>query len=281
MTPLTSLAGSIGAVGLIAALTPSAPDVGAGVGEDPCKVVDVEYALAATLQLVDTPLGKGDGNYTIGPGTVVLRFDRRVESSPPRAKMIEYRMQEHFTIQTTALFWSATVVTATSTHATPDSCEDVADGVLADRKLLWSSPVRGYATDGELTCEGSLCGKFGAPPRRALPLPRRAAPGAVLVVRVRRGQQDVHDALHAGLEDRVAEADGVRRARWARGASLVRLGVSMSVGAAARQRPTKRPARREPAKTKKARPSYGARFLRVCGADGTRTRGLRRDRPAL
>lgn len=164
MTPLTSLAGSIGAVGLIAALTPSAPDVGAGVGEDPCKVVDVEYALAATLQLVDTPLGKGDGNYTIGPGTVVLRFDRRAESRPPRAKMIEYRMQEHFTIQTTALFWSATVVTATSTHATPDSCEDVADGVLADRKLLWSSPVRGYATDGELTCEGSLCGKFGAPP---------------------------------------------------------------------------------------------------------------------
>jgi hypothetical protein len=149
------------AAALVAVLmTTEAPIARAQTAEGACDVEEVEYALAASLRLVDTPLGKGDGTYAIGPGTLVLRIDHKTG----RVQMAAYRMTEQFTIRTTALFWTTTVVTDTRTHATPNRCAVAAEGVLSGRSLRWATPVNGYATDGTLTCDGTLCGTFGAPP---------------------------------------------------------------------------------------------------------------------
>jgi hypothetical protein len=129
-----------------------------------CTAWDVDYVLAAKLQLTDTPLGQGDGSYDIGPGSVKLRFDDRDGSPGGAVRMLSYNMKEFFVIKSKALFWTTTVTTDTQTRATPASCGYAAEGALADSKIKWSTKVNGYRTDGTLTCEGSLCGKFGAPP---------------------------------------------------------------------------------------------------------------------
>lgn len=140
----------------------------------PCAAWEVEYALSANLTLRDTPMGAGNGTFVIGPGATVLRFEGPTvgEGSPPTpagrdgaaVKMLSYRMTEQFTIDATALFWKTRVHTNTRTTATPDACSVVAAGAMKGRSLVWSTPVRGYRTDGTLTCEGSMCGSFGAPP---------------------------------------------------------------------------------------------------------------------
>jgi len=132
--------------------------------EAPCDAWEVEYVLSARLRLSDTPLGEGDGVYPIGPGKVVLRFDDRDGQPAGHARMVSYDMREHFVITSRTLVWTTTVTTDTKTRGTPDTCGIAAEGVLASNTLAWTSPVRGYRTDGTLTCDGSLCGKFGAPP---------------------------------------------------------------------------------------------------------------------
>lgn len=63
------------AVGLGIALAPAeAPAQDAGA---PCEAFEIEYTLAANVTLRDTPMGEGNGTYTIGPGKVVLRFENR------------------------------------------------------------------------------------------------------------------------------------------------------------------------------------------------------------
>ena len=59
---------------------------------------------------------------------------------------------------------SATLVTETNSRAAADGNGLITEGTLTDHTLAWSSPMRAYRTDGTTTCEGSLCGKFGAPP---------------------------------------------------------------------------------------------------------------------
>jgi len=128
-----------------------------------CSAWEVEYALSANLTLRDTIMGAGDGTYVIGPGTTVLRFEGP-SVGPGPARMLSYGMKEQFTIHSKALFWKASVYTDTRTKATPDACSIAAEGIVNGRTLRWTTPVRGYHTDGTLTCEGSLCGQFGAPP---------------------------------------------------------------------------------------------------------------------
>jgi hypothetical protein len=155
---------SFGVIALVALVALPARHASAEAGAGACDVYEAEYVLSANLKLADTPLGKGDGLYAIGPGTVVLLFDRRGGGAAPEVRMLKYRMRELLKVQTTALFWSTTVVTDSSTVATPGPCASAAEGMLDGRTLRWSTPVRGYRTDGTLTCDGSLCGKFGAPP---------------------------------------------------------------------------------------------------------------------
>lgn len=141
-----------------------------------CAAWEVEYALSANLRLSDTPLGQGDGVYPIGPGRVVLRFEDAAGHPGGRVQMQSYEMREHFTVQSKALVWTTTVVTDTRTGDTPDACGVAAEGRLAGNLLGWSTPVRGYRTDGTLTCDGSMCGKFGAPPSGQSPLHIGPAP---------------------------------------------------------------------------------------------------------
>jgi len=129
-----------------------------------CPGWDVEYALAATLRITDTTLGAGNGTHPIGPGRLVLRFDD-VNGAPGGAvRVVEYELTDRFVLTPHYLFVSATITTDTVTRTTPDASGSSAEGVLRGRKIAWTGPWRGMHSDGFLTCEGSLCGKFGAPP---------------------------------------------------------------------------------------------------------------------
>lgn len=131
----------------------------------PCDAWDVEYATLATLGIRDTRLGAGDGDHPVGPGSLTLRFGNADGPKSGPVKMVAYSMREHFTVEAKALFWNTRVTTDATTIATGDACGVVAEGVLTKTRLGWSTKVRGYKTDGTLTCDGSMCGKFGAPPQ--------------------------------------------------------------------------------------------------------------------
>ena len=123
-----------------------------------CPATEAEYALSGTLQLSDTPMGLGNGTYDIGPGRAVLRFEGK------SVTMLSYTMREYFTVQTRTAFWKTAVTTNTHSSATPDACGVVAKGTLVGNTVHWLTPIRAYRTDGTLTCNGSFCGDFGAPP---------------------------------------------------------------------------------------------------------------------
>jgi hypothetical protein len=130
-----------------------------------CEAWDVEYSLAAKLKIEGTPMGQGDGVYPIGPGRVVLRFDDVNGQPGGTVNMRSYHMREYIVIKSKALFWTTTATNDSKTTATPDTCGSAAEGMLVGHTLRWAGPLRGYRTDGTLRCEGSLCGKFGAPPQ--------------------------------------------------------------------------------------------------------------------
>lgn len=133
--------------------------------EEACDAWDVEYTTAGTLGIRDTRMGAGDGDHAVGPGSLTLRFESPLGPGPGPVKMVGYSMREFFTVEAKALFWNTKVVTDTTTTAAGDACGVVAEGTLAKTRLGWSTKVRGYKTDGWLTCDGSMCGKFGAPPQ--------------------------------------------------------------------------------------------------------------------
>lgn len=110
-------------------------------------------------------MGKGNGTYKIGPGTALLHFDDQGGQPGGHVRLISYTMKEQFTITAKTLGFTTTVVTDSASRATPDKCGVAADGTLSpDDKVVWSTKVHGYRTDGTLDCNGSLCGTFGAPP---------------------------------------------------------------------------------------------------------------------
>jgi hypothetical protein len=150
--------------GLTFALAP--PSVGAqgDLPPAPCTAWQVDYALSGSLQLTDTTLGQGDGTYAVGPGSMTLRFDD-VDSKPGgRASLVAYEMHEGFKVFSRTLFWATTVTTNTISRAVgADPC-GAPQALLTGTTLGWSLPVPGVRTDGTLFCEGSFCGKFGAPP---------------------------------------------------------------------------------------------------------------------
>jgi hypothetical protein len=156
----------------IAALGVALPALAARADEPPapapsaaCAAWDVEYALAANVQLSDTTFGAGDGVHKIGPGRLVLRVEgATADRLAGHVRMLFYDMKDGFTVVAKALFWGTTVKNDTHTTATPDARGTIAEGTLGDRSLTWTTPINGMRTDGALFCEGSLCGKFGAPP---------------------------------------------------------------------------------------------------------------------
>ena len=143
---------------VLAAETASADDAPAA-----CGAWDVEYVLAANVQLSDTVMGAGDGVHKIGPGRLVLRIESQGEKLAGRVRMLSYDMRDGFTVNAKALFWETVVTNNTHTTATPDAAGSIAEGNLGERTLRWDTPLNGLHTDGPLTCDGSFCGKFGAP----------------------------------------------------------------------------------------------------------------------
>jgi hypothetical protein len=148
-------------VAIVAGLSAFVPSI-ASASEDveSCEIVDVEYSAAASLKVTDTLMGAGDGVYRIGPGHIVLRFDSHGGSNAVR--MLSYDMPQHFTVVSNVLFWKTTVATRMESRAIPRRGA-VAEGTLVGRQLRWAGPAVGFRSDGTLTCDGTMCGQFGAP----------------------------------------------------------------------------------------------------------------------
>jgi hypothetical protein len=141
----------------------SAPHASAQTIEPSCEEWDIDYDLSASLELSDTPMGQGDGIYPIGPGHMVLRFEDQRGNPGGLVKMVSYSTQQDFRVVAKTLFWRTTVDTRAVTFGVIPSCGP-AEGALTGTTLTWSTPVNGIRTDGTLDCNGSFCGKFGAPP---------------------------------------------------------------------------------------------------------------------
>ena len=154
------------AVVLLVGLGAVAADRTASADDPPsaCAAYDVEYVLAANVQLSDTVMGAGDGVHKIGPGRLVLRVESQGDKLAGHVRMLAYDMRDGFTVNAKAIFWQTVVTNNTRTSATPDATGTIAQGTLGERTLRWDTPINGLHTDGTVTCEGSFCGKFGAPP---------------------------------------------------------------------------------------------------------------------
>jgi hypothetical protein len=151
----------LGALGLVAlAPKPASGQFEAVSAVAACPVVDIAYSFTASLRITETALAAGDGVHSIGPGTLVLRFDR----AKARVQLVTFDLKEHFAVSPKAVLWNGTVVTDAEMRATPDGSGAIAAGTFSDGTLRWAGPLHGYRTEGSLVCDGSLCGKFGAPP---------------------------------------------------------------------------------------------------------------------
>jgi len=148
-------------IGLTVLALGQAPRLAFAAGDDEsCAVTDVQYRVSASLLITGTRLGAGDGQHPIGPGKVVVRFDHR--EGHESARLITYDLREQFTVIAKALLWETHVTTRLEMRA--GRSRTVAVGKLAGRTLRWDGQAGDVRSDGTLTCEGSMCGKFGAPP---------------------------------------------------------------------------------------------------------------------
>lgn len=154
------------ALPLFALALPRTPDVHAEPAA--CERWVVEYALSpgSQLKIAGTPFGAGNGTFNIGPGRLKLGFRNRGGKPALKGKVtaLSYTMRAHVPVTTSVLGMKTTVTSDTATSVSPDRCSKVAKGLFNGTRLLWTSPFRRYRTDGTITCHGSLCGRFGAPP---------------------------------------------------------------------------------------------------------------------
>jgi hypothetical protein len=128
--------------------------------EPACRVVDVSYAVSANLKITDTTMGAGDGTHRVGPGQIVLRFDYRGDH--PHVTLRAYDLRQTFTVVAKALMWTTRVTTDIEMRA-PQSMP-AAEGTLEAHTIRWGGHADGVTSDGTLVCDGTMCGKFGAPP---------------------------------------------------------------------------------------------------------------------
>ncbi len=135
-----------------------------------CRALDVDYAVNTSLELRDTQMGAADGIYPSGSGTLRLRFDGPPEGPGANARLTAYTVQGRTQIVTRALMFSTRVVTDARYSARTAGPDGAAHGSLRDGVLRWATKLAGYRVDGTMTCDGSFCGSFGAPPRGTSPL---------------------------------------------------------------------------------------------------------------
>ncbi len=166
-------AGVLSLAALALVLRPAAAQVRASDAPG-CAQWEIQYAIAGTVQITETTMGAGNGAFPVGPGTLVLRVDTQAL----RAMLLRFDLHEHFALHPSAIMWKATVVTDTAVRVAPDRTGAAASGRWSgDGVLQWDAPLRNYRSDVALTCDGSLCGKFGAPPQGQSEL--HQTPGAI------------------------------------------------------------------------------------------------------
>ena len=162
-SPLAALASGVlvGLAALALAPRPAAAEPSATDTAPECTQRVFQYQINGSLRITDTTMGAGDGTFPVGPGTLVLRVDTRAA----RTTLVRFDLQERFAIHPNTVLWRATLLTDTAARAVPDATGAAASGRLfPDGVLRWDTPLHNYRSDGGLTCDGSLCGKFGAPP---------------------------------------------------------------------------------------------------------------------
>jgi hypothetical protein len=153
---------SLALAGALVAAPVLGPRLARADGPPTCESFEAEYALAANLKLADTFMGAGDGVFPTGPGKIVLRWSH---PDPDRlaVEMVSYELHMPFTLSSSALLWSAKVISNTTGRASAEGRGVVAAGTLHDRTIRWDTPLSNYHVDGTIQCDGSLCGRFGAP----------------------------------------------------------------------------------------------------------------------
>jgi hypothetical protein len=156
--PLRSLAMAAAVAAL--ELTPHSAAAETDTNDPDCQVTDVQYSVSANLQITDTTMGAGNGTHQVGPGKIVLRFDNRHDH--PRVKLLAYDLRQSFTVVAKALMWTTKVTTDIEMRV--PFLGSSAEGTLDAHTLRWGGQAGGVRSDGTLTCEGTMCGKFGAPP---------------------------------------------------------------------------------------------------------------------
>ncbi len=154
---------SVAVLGSVALASPSgAPDnVQVPKGAAACDTADADYVLAANLQVKGTMMGAGDGVHKVGPGRLVLRWKSRGEQTV--VEILSYELRQRFVVTSKTVFGGVTVVSDVVTRAMRGA-RPIAQGTVQGNSVHWEGPPQGLRSDGSLTCEGTLCGKFGAPP---------------------------------------------------------------------------------------------------------------------
>jgi hypothetical protein len=133
--------------------------------DGPCPVSDEEYSLVASVAIRNTLFGAANGVYPMGSGKLTLHINHHA------VNLTSYNLVNQLTVRAKVAMLSATVVTASRTSTVGDCCHGSAQGTLDGGTLTWRTPVSGYHSEGTLTCSGSTCGAFGAPPSGTSPLP--------------------------------------------------------------------------------------------------------------
>lgn len=160
-----STVGFVAATSVVLAASPaSARD------PDGCVSFDVDYATASNLQLRNTRLGAADGVYPSGTGTMRLRIEGAPGAPAHAVRLLSYDNRGRISIVTHALLWTTTVVTDARNTVRSAGDQGAARGTLRDGVVSWSTKVTGYRSDGTMTCDGTMCGRFGAPPPGSSPL---------------------------------------------------------------------------------------------------------------
>ncbi len=132
----------------------------AAADDPPCDAWEVEYSLSGTLAVRDTPMGAGNGDHAVGPGTATLRFENATGPGDGPVKLLGFTMKQSYS----GVYVGTKVTSDVASSVTPTTTCSAAEGTFGSGKATWSSKVRDYKVDGFIICEGAMCGKFGGPP---------------------------------------------------------------------------------------------------------------------
>lgn len=136
-------------------------------GPPACDVWEITYDLDGSLFRVESTINfekpveaPYDGDDTVGPGTVVVRF-QDVDGAPGgTAALVSYEMSMHFLSGIPVI---ADVQTDLENSAGPDGC-GLSTGPLGGTTVVWDpSAIVGHHSVGQIVCNGGGCGAGGLP----------------------------------------------------------------------------------------------------------------------